>query len=150
MKVVIHTQYRENYGTEDVPHWKFKGGTTFVIPGLTQAQADKAWISGCPTISNLINYSNPMSEEYITSIGIAPDDKEVCDPWETFTNLRYVGGEWHATEVTENGEYGYMREGIARKVVTYVLGKFEETAKVSIVLKDGREMSYTDAMKELV
>jgi hypothetical protein len=150
MKVVINTQYRENYGTAKDPYWKFKGGHTYVIPNLTKEQADKAVATGCPTITELINYSDSYSEEYVLEVHAAEDDAVVCDPWETVIILNYVAGSWYATEVTENGEYGYMRSGISRKIVTYVLGKFEETVKVNIVLNDGREMSYADAMNELV
>ena len=40
--LVIQTQYRENYAAHnenyehgvDEPHWKFKGGTTYVFPNF--------------------------------------------------------------------------------------------------------------------
>ncbi len=48
MKLVICTQYRENYGTEDRPYWKMKGGNVYVVENLTMSQAQKAIASGCP------------------------------------------------------------------------------------------------------
>ena len=43
MKLVIHTQFKENYGAHDwdgkgecPQYWKFKGGSTYVVEVLNQ------------------------------------------------------------------------------------------------------------------
>jgi hypothetical protein len=41
MKVVINTQYKENYGSEAEPYWKFKGGTTYIVAASDRAEAEQ-------------------------------------------------------------------------------------------------------------
>lgn len=68
MDILIYTQYQENYGTETAPYWKHKGGRAVRVMGFThplndgiRAAAQAVFESMCPRIE----YSNPMSEEYI-------------------------------------------------------------------------------------
>ena len=72
MKILITTQYRENYGTAEEPYWKFKGGSDYFIldvdplkvaPGLLVEQ-----------VRGEIEYANPMSEEYILDWELVADD----------------------------------------------------------------------------
>ena len=71
--LVINTQYRENYAAHnedykhgiDEPYWKFKGGSTYFVSDLTDAQVNKIIKKGIPTLPDLIEYSNPASEEYV-------------------------------------------------------------------------------------
>ena len=72
MKILITTQYRENYGTAEEPYWKFKGGEDYFIldvdplkvaPGLLVEQ-----------VRGRIEYANPMSEEYILDWELVADD----------------------------------------------------------------------------
>jgi hypothetical protein len=149
MKVVICTQYRENYGTESAPHWKFKGGSTYVVEGLTTAQAARAATSGCPTLTSLIAYRNPMAEESVIDVSVVEDDAVICDSWESVTKLHYVGGQWHATEVIENDEYGYMRKEIARKVHTWILGKDIDSHRVVYVMRSGGELTHAQLEQKL-
>lgn len=37
-RLIAHTQYCENYGTEESPRWKFKGGSDYVVARLTLDQ----------------------------------------------------------------------------------------------------------------
>ena len=140
MKVAIYTQYMENYGTAEKPYWKFKGGSTFVIEGLTDEQADRAVKTGCPTICSLIEYDNPGAREYVCGVVPMADDKAIGEPWETVTKLVYVGGRWIATEVEENGEYGYMRREILRKRAAWVMlpGGERGEYKCEYELRDGK------------
>jgi hypothetical protein len=78
---VIHTQYRENYGSVEDPHWKFKGGSTYVVENLTQLQVEDAVKSGCPNLSKLLTSKNPFSEEYIISIGAAENHGKFLSSW---------------------------------------------------------------------
>jgi hypothetical protein len=121
MKLVIQTQYCENYGDEDSPHWKFKGGSTYIVANITTAQATRIAAEGIPTLTQLIEYSNPMTREYILGYTVREDDSTVCEPWETPTVCSYSDGAWHASEETLNDEYGYMRQDIGRKLSVWTM-----------------------------
>lgn len=121
MKLVIQTQYCENYGDEAQPRWKFKGGSTYVVPNITPAQATRIEAEGIPTLSSLIEYSGPMTREYILDYTVREDDFAVCEPWETPTVCRYAEGAWHASEEVINGEYGYLRSDIGRKLSVWTM-----------------------------
>lgn len=119
MKIAIYTQVRENYGSADEPYWKCKGGNTFVVPGLTPAQVVRVKEDGIPTLTALINTSNPMFEEYVVDWAIIDNDAVVCEPWETPFELHWKNGQWIANRTVENGEYGYMRREVQRKTEEY-------------------------------
>lgn len=83
MKLVIQTQYKENYGAHDwdgqgecPQYWKFKGGDTYVVSG----QTDKSLL---PQLTALIESSDDHQEEYILSAELMEDDAQVCEEWET-------------------------------------------------------------------
>ena len=87
MKLVIQTQYKENYGAHDwdgkgecPQYWKFKGGDTYVMPGVDSKDL-------LPALEALITYSDDHSEEYILSAEIMEDDAQVCEEWETPWNI---------------------------------------------------------------
>jgi hypothetical protein len=115
MKVVINTQYRENYGEPGSPHWKFKGGDVYVIPNtaaLSRGEREE--------LRNLIEYSNEMAEEYISSTHIVGDDQVVRDEWEAPIVLaRGEDGRWTASVVHVND--GQFIDGIATKSETWTL-----------------------------
>jgi len=79
MKLVIQTQYKENYAAhnEDYvhgvsePYWKFKGGDCYIIHGLSieQVQAPGFW----DHLYSLIEYSHESAEEYILSDELIDD-----------------------------------------------------------------------------
>jgi hypothetical protein len=121
MKLVIQTQYCENYGDEAQPHWKFKGGSTYIVANITTAQATRIAAEGIPTLTQLIEYSNPMTREYVLGFNVVEDDSTVCEPWETPTVCSYAEGAWHASEETLNDEYGYMRQDIGRKLSVWTM-----------------------------
>ena len=121
MKLVIQTQYCENYGDEDQPRWKFKGGSTYVVENITPKQATRIESQGIPTLTELVEYSNPMSREYIIDYAVREDDAVVCEPWETPTVCSYSEGAWHASEEILNDEYGYLREDIGRKLSVWTM-----------------------------
>jgi hypothetical protein len=147
MKLAIYTQYAENYGAHDwdgegecPQYWKMKGGSTFVVENLSVEQARSAIESGIPTLRGLIEYSNHGAREYVMDINVLDNDAEVGEPWETVTRLAYVGGRWVATEVEENGEYGYMRREILRKNSSWVMlpGSERTEYKCEYELRDGK------------
>lgn len=147
MKLAIYTQYMENYGAHDwdgvgecPQYWKAKGGSTYVVENLSVEQARKAIESGIPTLRGLIEYSNHGSREDVVDVNVLDNDDAVGEPWETPTKLAYVGGRWVATEVEENGEYGYMRREILRKRAAWVMlpGGERGEYKCEYELRDGR------------
>ena len=83
MKLVIQTQYKENYGAHDwdgqgecPQRWKFKGGDTFVVKNTDNKDL-------VPTLRGLIEYSDDHQEEYILSAEVMADDAVCCESWET-------------------------------------------------------------------
>ena len=105
--LVINTQYRENYAAHnedykhgiDEPHWKFKGGSTYFVDYLTDNQIAKIEQFGIPTLSNLIEFTNEASEEYvldyeIREFGRNGDGKgPMCESWETPIQFTYHSAE---------------------------------------------------------
>jgi hypothetical protein len=63
MKLVISTQYKENYNCtgEGDPYWKYKGGSEYIVSVPTGMSAWNCYIEVAP----LIEYKNEMSEEFI-------------------------------------------------------------------------------------
>ena len=101
--LVIQTQHRENYAAHDQgyqhgvsePAWKFKGGTTYVVHDITDAQRRRIEANGIPTLTKLIEYSNPAFEEYILDweirdLGNPGDGKgPICESWEIPVRFRW-------------------------------------------------------------
>ena len=69
MMLVVVTQYCENYGEPDNPHWKYKSGSFHKIRNVPQ-DADYESIVKLANIA----YDNKMSKEYILSWEIKDDD----------------------------------------------------------------------------
>ena len=124
MKLVIQTQIRENYGAHDwdgegacPQHWKFKGGSTYVVENINPPSARNIEMDGIPTLTALIENRNESFEEYILDYDIVEDDAVVCDEWETPYVLEYdtVIKRWRAIRITINGDMGYMRSEISEK-----------------------------------
>ena len=72
MKILITTQYRENYGTETDPYWKMKGGEDYFILGVDPLQQAPGML--VEQVRGQIEYSNPRSEEYIVDWRLVEDD----------------------------------------------------------------------------
>lgn len=105
-KLVINTQYCENYAAHndnykhgvDTPYWKNKGGSTYVVYGITPEQALKISHNGIPTLSDLIEFSNEYAEESIISYNFEAEDYQVVADWEHEIVLSYDKsvGVWRA------------------------------------------------------
>jgi len=150
MKLVISTQYRENYGSALAPYWKFKGGSTYVVENLTLEQADKILTNGIPTLKALIEYFGPMSEEYIIGEQVVGDSATVCEEWESPTILAWVNSRWTATEVRVNDEFGSMRQDIDRRISSWdmLMGNGRENYTCTYVMRDGRILKESDLLQE--
>jgi hypothetical protein len=98
-KLVIHTQYRENYGAhnwdggEGKPpqHWKNKGGGTYVFDNITPKQESKITVKGIPTLSKLINKGDEYFTEHIIHYHVT-DAEVITNPWE-YDSIRWL--EYH-------------------------------------------------------
>ena len=142
MKLVINTQYRENYAAHDEgyehgvseAYWKFKGGTTYVLPHFTGCEYEVM-----KSIKPLIEYSNPASEEYIIDWEIVEDNAKVCESWETVTQIFIDGDKVTALKVTDNREDGYMRDEILELTEACTMLPNSERSKYtgSYLMRDG-------------
>jgi len=72
MKILITTQYRENYGTAEEPYWKFKGGEEYFILGVDPLKVAPGLL--VEKVRGEIEYSGRMSEEYILDWELVEDD----------------------------------------------------------------------------
>jgi len=72
MKILITTQYRENYGTAEEPYWKFKGGEDYFILGVDPVKTAPGVL--VEQVRGQIEYSGEMSEEYILDWELVSDD----------------------------------------------------------------------------
>lgn len=155
-KLVINTQYRENYSFDNdgypvegpEAHWKFKGGTTYVVEGLTSGMINKIGQNGIPELTKLVSYKNAASEEYIIDWEIADDNAVVCEEWETPIVLVFDSEhqEWTATKVTNNDEMGYMRSEIKKKTEKWTMLPENDRADYSssFLMVDGQILSYQE------
>lgn len=129
MKVVIYTQYRENYGSASDPYWKNKGGDTYVVENMDTMDSIQEEVFG------LIEYSNDMAREGVVATDIVADDKVVCDEWESPIHISKVGDRWVASVVHKND--GQFRDEIASKSETWTMlpesGRRDYTAVYTMV-----------------
>jgi hypothetical protein len=68
--LVIRTQYRENYGTEDQPYWKNKGGQEYKVTNVPSNENITTIIENI----NNIEYSNSMSQQFVINWSWENDD----------------------------------------------------------------------------
>ena len=151
MKLVIQTQYRENYAAhdEDYVHgvseayWKFKGGTTYVVPNFTDSVNITEVMKNLTT---LIEYGNAGSEEYILGYEIFEDNAKVCENWETVTQVFFNTDNVTALKVTDNREDGWMKKEILDMTETWTNDRDNGTYKVSYLMEDG---DFCESQEEL-
>lgn len=130
MKLVINTQYMENYGAHDWTgegecpnHWKCKGGSTYVVEDLEESHIVKINMDGIPTLTNLLEHGSNYSTEHIIGYEIVEDDVDVYEEWETQYILSYQQdgegpfGKWVCREIS-NIEYSNV---VDKKIASYDL-----------------------------
>ena len=142
MKVVIHTQFKENYGAHDwdgkgecPQYWKFKGGSTYVVEcSLEQAMSGQFFTD----VAKCIEYSNDYSEEYIVGENLVDDidfdPAKVVDEWDTAIYATVSNGQLDCREDVKDytmarniiGERTWMQNADGRYDVA--LERFEEAA----------------------
>ena len=143
MKLVINTQYRENYGAHDwdgqgecPQYWKFKGGTTYVVPNFTDSVNITEVMK---TLTTLIAYGNPGSEEYVIDYNIVDNNEKICESWETVTQIFIGSDKVTALKVIDNREDGYMRSEILEKTESWTMMPESERKdySASFLMRDG-------------
>ena len=93
MKLVIITQYLENYNTtgEGEPYWKPKGGSTYIVEDVERRDAV---IRIAPTIIEFVASRNEMFQEYILSVDVVEDNTKVCEEWDHPTKFIETDDGW--------------------------------------------------------
>lgn len=137
-KLVINTQYLENYGTSESPYMKFKGGTTYVMDNcgdLDENQVATITAQVRPYITTTLIESNGGCEEYIIDTKVIGQRLPACDEWVTPTTFHIVGNKINFMKVTDNREDGWMRKEILEKTETWTNDR--ESYKASYLMEDG-------------
>ena len=154
-KLVIQTQYKENYaypdwdGKGECPQaWKFKGGDTYVINSFKDF--DK-FTQVMQQLDSIITVDNDGFKEYILYWEIVPQSRKVCEDWETVTQLWLNPvGNWEALKITDNREDGYMRREILEKTESWTMAPNNERLqyKVEYLMEDGDYAINDEGLKE--
>ena len=81
MKLLINTQYMENYGAHDwdgtgecPQYWKMKGGEDYVFPLGTNSRSEEALAELVNYFRKDVEWSNEGSRSYIVGYGVVADD----------------------------------------------------------------------------
>ena len=120
MKLVISTQFKENYGAHDwdgtgecPQYWKLKGGDTFVMSGPTTEEDVK-------NITRFVEYADDGSQEYVISTEVMEDDAVVCEEWETPWNVyKELDGSYYASRFVKAEDY--WKPGFKGKAQSYLM-----------------------------
>ena len=117
MKLLIQTQFKENYGAhtwdgkgECPQYWKFKGGDTFVVPGVNSKDL-------LPQLTKLIEYKDEGSEEYIIFAEVVADEATECESWETPWTVHVEDMGFYASRYVKAEDY--WQPGYAGKATSY-------------------------------
>jgi hypothetical protein len=78
MKLMISTQYMENYGAHDwdgvgecPQYWKFKGGEDYFFPLLSESWDIPKLVDA---LRSKVEWDNPASRQYIVGYEVVEDD----------------------------------------------------------------------------
>ena len=70
-KLIITTQILENYGSEDNPYWKAKGGEDYVVKNFRDFNRVAHVVMA---LRSQIEIDNPLCQEYIAGWEVVDDD----------------------------------------------------------------------------
>ena len=157
MKLVIWTQYLENYAFDDKgapmtgneAYWKHKGGDTFIIPDFTVEQALAVGNGSSKILDELyklIEVKNDFEQTYVTDWGILDDDTVTHESWEAPYILSHVDGKWVCTQVQKGSDWGFhhMIESCTKTFTIAPNGERHDYNAV-YTLRDGRSMDWSEA-----
>lgn len=158
MKIVITTQYMENYGAHDwngegqcPQYWKNKGGDVYLIENLNQNQAEDFLENQIKKLYELIEYSNEGSKEFIVCAIIAEDNAVTHDEWETPNTIKVENNIFTVSRITKNDEYGYLNPKVSEKKEKYVMTNSggRDSYEVEYLLKTGELVNSDNIMNFL-
>jgi len=123
MKLVIHTQFKENYGAHDwdgtgecPQYWKFKGGETYVM----EIEDPNVRPNNIHEIEDLITYKDEGSEEYVLDWSFVDPGEKFCDDWETpWTIYKEIDGSYYASRFVPAEDY--WQPGYKGKAQSYLM-----------------------------
>ena len=119
-KLVLNTQYMENYSAHDwdgkgicPQHWKPKGGSTYVVTDESLLSSPES----LEEIRGMIEHSDEYSSVFVRGESTVSADATVCEDWETLNEIyRAEDGTYRVKSVTDNRDFnGSMRHQIAFK-----------------------------------
>ena len=71
-KLLIVTQFCENYGTPDEPYWKFKGGSDYFVKMDQPSYVNATML--VMAVRSKIEFANDMASEHIIGWNVVADD----------------------------------------------------------------------------
>ena len=149
-KLVITTQYMENYGDLESPYMKFKGGNTYELPNcgdLNENEVATIVAQVRPYITTTLLESNGGCEEYIVDFKVVSHSTKTVEDWETVTDFTLIGGSVNFMKVTDNREDGWMKKEILERTETWT-GDMSDTKrgdyKSEYLMEDGDIISHKE------
>ena len=144
MKLVLNTQYKENYAAHDesyvhgvsAPYWKFKGGDTYVVTRSDLPSDIEGFVE---ELKGLVEYSDEGSMTYLLDWNIMDNTQEVCEDWETPVDCYKVNGRWVAMKRTDNRDHGWRRREILQVEETWDMlpDAGRDNYKIEYLMEDG-------------
>jgi len=134
-KLVITTQYMENYGCAKDPYMKFKGGNTYELPNcgdLNENEIATIVAQVRPYITTTLIESNGGCEEYIVDTKVVSHTTKTVEDWETITEFCFdqFTGDVNFMKVTDNREDGWMKKEILERTETWT-GDMSDTKRAN-------------------
>ena len=110
IRVVFHTQYRENYGAHDwdgegecPQYWKSKGGSAYIVSATAAEIADPQWWD---MVTKCISHSSEYSVEYVISETVVDAidfvESDHVEEWEEPTYAQSAGDCLHCTRESKS------------------------------------------------
>ena len=149
-KLVIETQYLENYGDSENPYMKFKGGSTYVLTNC--GDLDKNEIATTvarvkPYITTDLQKSNGGSESYIIDVKVVPLSEKIVADWDSATEFTFDGNNVNFIKIEDNrGEFSFMKEEILEVTITKTNDR--ENYKEEFLMEDGDSVIGQEGLRE--
>jgi hypothetical protein len=137
---IVHTQYRENYGTNEDPHWKNKGGNTYVLDSGVDVDAF------CRAISYKSDHGHVFVIESYESDEL-PEHEEWDPPVFVTTALN---GLFLCSRTTPNVDGTMFRSEIESKLALWKLNPDHEITEheVTYTMETGEHLTGDERLRE--
>ena len=150
MKLVIQTQFLENYGAhdwdgEDVcpQRWKPKGGDTYIIDVSIRQAQDMDFLTH---IAQHIEYSNDFAREYIINESLVDDvdfkESDHSPEWDAPKYLEWTQDGLRCTRTQMWEEWRHDEVAGERHTSILEMGGETTHSLLEYLLKDGTTMTY--------